>query len=52
MTNEMRNKLYWMATDKGLEKEWEEAFGYDEEYLEMTEMEFSVKFTKFVAEYF
>ena len=52
MDKNKRSKAWEMAQARGLENEWDAAFGYDDEMFLLTDEEFALKFTEFVLKYF
>ena len=52
MDNNKRSKAWEMAMARGLESEWDEVFGYEDDMFLLTEEEFTLKFTEFVLNFF
>ena len=52
MNENKRSKAWEMAMARGLEREWDEVFGYGDDMFLLTEEEFTLKFTEFVLNFF
>ena len=52
MNENKRSKAWEMAQVRGLENEWDNTFGYDDEVYLLKDEEFALKFTEFVLKYF
>lgn len=52
MNENKRSKAWEMAMARGLEREWDETFGYEDDMFLLTDEEFTLKFTEFVLNFF
>lgn len=52
MNENKRSKAWEMVMARGLEREWDEAFGYEDDMFLLTDEEFTLKFTEFVLNFF